>query len=76
MNPQDLLANADFVSRLSRRLVFDEHRSDDVVQETWLAALRAPPEEGRPVRSWLSWPSAGYFFSSTLRWAIFWPPPS
>ncbi len=34
-----LLAHADFVRGLARRLVLDEAAADDIVQGTWLAAL-------------------------------------
>ncbi|MEZ6037935.1 MAG: sigma-70 family RNA polymerase sigma factor [Planctomycetota bacterium] len=40
---QRLLAEEPFVRRLARGLLFDEHRVDDVVQQTWIAALRNPP---------------------------------
>ena len=53
LNPESLLAHADFVRALARSLVLDEHRADDVVQETWLAALQRPPGFGGNLRSWL-----------------------
>ena len=34
-------------------LVRDGHAAEDLVQETWLAALRARPAEDRPLRPWL-----------------------
>jgi len=60
VDPESLLVHADFVRTLARRLVRDDHRADDVVQETWLAALRNPPHSLGAVRSWLS--------SVTLNW--------
>src|SRR5262245_33950858 len=48
-----MLAHADWLSRLARHLVRPDI-ADDVVQETWVAALRSPPESGRPVRPWLA----------------------
>lgn len=54
MNPEELLAHADFVRALTRSLLQDEHRAADVSQEAWLAALRKPPISGRPVKPWLS----------------------
>lgn len=54
MEPEVLLAHADFVRALARSLVIDEHRAADIAQQTWLAALQHPPAEGRPVRSWLA----------------------
>ena len=43
-----------FVRSLARSLVRDEHRADDLVQETWLAALEQPPGILRSPRSWLA----------------------
>lgn len=50
---ETLLAHEGFVRGLARSLVRDESRADDVVQETWVTALRDPPREGGSVRSWL-----------------------
>src|SRR5690348_10304935 len=52
--PEDLLAHAAWVRRLAGALVGDAHVADDVVQDTWLAALRHPPAADRPVRPWLA----------------------
>ena len=47
--------HAGFVRRLARSLVRDESRADDVVQETWLAALEEPPRStGDGLRGWLA----------------------
>jgi RNA polymerase sigma-70 factor (ECF subfamily) len=49
-----LLAEASWVRSLAERLVRDRAEAEDVVQETWLAALRSPaPEDGR-LRPWLA----------------------
>ena len=48
-----LLEHEGFVRGLARSLVLDDHRADDLVQETWLAALRNPPRSGNTVRGWL-----------------------
>jgi RNA polymerase sigma-70 factor (ECF subfamily) len=48
-----LLADAAWTRRLALRLVGDEDDADDVVQETWISALRNPPEAARPPRPWL-----------------------
>ncbi len=49
--PETLLEHGPFVRRIARSLLFDEHRVDDVVQETWLAALERPPRKA--LRGWL-----------------------
>ena len=54
VKPESLLAHADFVRALARRLVLDEHQAEDVAQETWLAALEKPPRAVGAVRSWLA----------------------
>ncbi len=53
LDPERLLAEEDFVRRLARGLLFDDHRVDDVVQDTWVAALRS---KSRPqsLRAWLA----------------------
>ena len=48
-----LLAEAAWLRRLARRLV-DPAAADDVVQETFAAALAAPPQLDRPLRPWLA----------------------
>ncbi|HVS09663.1 MAG TPA: RNA polymerase sigma factor, partial [Planctomycetota bacterium] len=48
-----LLANAGWMRRLARRLARDEGEAEDLVQETWLAALRRGPGE-EPPASWLA----------------------
>jgi RNA polymerase sigma-70 factor (ECF subfamily) len=47
---EELLAHRQWVQSLSRQLVRDDALADDVVQETWLAALQNPPrpESARP----------------------------
>ena len=50
----DLLAHSGWVRSLAIRLLRDSNSADDVVQETWVAALRHPPEAGRPLRPWLA----------------------
>ena len=60
VNPQLLLAHESFVRAVARSLLADESRAEDVVQDTWLAALRSPPDGGRGasdagrLRSWLA----------------------
>lgn len=49
-----LLQHADWMRRLARLLVRDESLADDLVQDTWVAALRSPPRPGEPPRPWLA----------------------
>ncbi len=50
----ELLAHAGWIRALARRLVGDGPAADDLVQETWLAALKRPPANDRPLRPWLA----------------------
>ncbi len=50
----DLLAHSGWLRKLARSLVRDDAAAEDLVQETWLSALRSPPREHDGVRSWLS----------------------
>ncbi len=50
----ELLAQAEWLGALARRLADQPSRADDVVQDTWIAALRRPPERGRALRPWLA----------------------
>ena len=52
--PEVLLAHAEWVRALARRLLRDEALADDVVQEAWLAALRRPPGGVRDPGAWLA----------------------
>jgi RNA polymerase sigma-70 factor (ECF subfamily) len=54
LHPEELLAHADWVQALAVRLVHDRDVANDLVQETWLAALRRPPARGRSPRPWLA----------------------
>ncbi len=48
-----LLVHEEWLRALAWRLV-GEAAADDLVQETWLAALRRPPDPSRPARPWLA----------------------
>lgn len=48
-----LLAEAGWLRELARSLVDDPAAADDIVQQTWLAALRRPPAVDRSLRPWL-----------------------
>ena len=54
ISARELDGHVEWVRALARRLVRDEHRADDLAQQTWLAALCHPPERGRPIRPWLA----------------------
>src|SRR5438067_11216143 len=49
-----LLAHADWVRALARRLVADPARADDIAQEAWVAAIESPPRDARNVKGWLA----------------------
>src|SRR5262245_16523401 len=48
-----LLAEAPWLERLARSLTGDPIEADDLVQDTYAAALRSPPDTDRPIRPWL-----------------------
>ncbi len=50
----ELAGHRGFVEALARRLVFDQHLAEDLVQETLLAAMQNPPREKRALRAWLA----------------------
>ncbi len=49
-----LLEHAGWVRALARRLTQDEAAADDLVQETWLAALKRPPQLEERTKPWLA----------------------
>ena len=53
-SPETLLRHAAWLRRLARRLAHDDATADDLVQETWLAAVRRPPERPVAPRRWLA----------------------
>jgi RNA polymerase sigma factor (sigma-70 family) len=54
IQPESLLAEAGWVSRLAKSLVKDDATAQDLVQETWLAALKSPPLADGRLRPWLA----------------------
>lgn len=50
----ELLRHAAWTHRLARGLAGSDAAADDVVQDTWVAALRRPPDTGQPLRPWLA----------------------
>lgn len=53
LSPEALLAQSSFLRRLAQSLLFDEHEVDEVVQQTWLAALKQHPQNAASLRPWL-----------------------
>ncbi len=53
LSPSLLLQYAPGLRALVRRLVLDDSRVDDVLQETWLVALENPPRSQAALGSWL-----------------------
>ncbi len=53
IRPHELLEHSAWLRRLAGTLVRGDADADDLVQETYLAALRSPPLDDRPVRGWL-----------------------
>ncbi len=61
MDPQDniltqetLLEHSVWLRGLANQLIRDPGAAEDLVQDTWLAALRARPDPSRPLRPWLA----------------------
>ncbi|MEW6741693.1 MAG: sigma-70 family RNA polymerase sigma factor [Planctomycetota bacterium] len=54
MEIEELLAHSRFLRALARTLIRDEQRADDIVQETWVSAVRNPPRQLASVRGWLA----------------------
>jgi RNA polymerase sigma factor (sigma-70 family) len=51
---EDLLSHADWLRRLAAHLVRGGGGADDLLQDTWEAALRCPPDPARPAQPWLA----------------------
>jgi len=49
-----LLTHAEWLRSLALRLVGDADLADDVVQDTWISALRSPPRVDASARPWLA----------------------
>jgi RNA polymerase sigma-70 factor (ECF subfamily) len=59
---QKLLAHASWVRALAHGLVADSASAEDVVQDTWVAALECGPREEHSVRGWLRRVVANFVF--------------
>lgn len=53
LTAQTLLEQSDWMRGLARALVRDSAAAEDLVQDTWLAALRGRPDATRDLRPWL-----------------------
>jgi RNA polymerase sigma-70 factor (ECF subfamily) len=53
-SPEKLLEHATWLRRLAASLVNNATSADDLVQDTWAAALQRSPETDRPLRPWLA----------------------
>src|SRR5512140_3109750 len=51
---EELLVHTAWLRRLALRLVGDADVADDLVQETWIAAVRRSPEARDSLRPWLA----------------------
>ncbi|MFT5200050.1 MAG: RNA polymerase sigma factor (sigma-70 family) [Planctomycetota bacterium] len=51
---ETLLEHEPFVRSILRGLVSDENQVQDLVQETWVRALRRPPKEPGAIKGWLA----------------------
>ncbi|MBL8898981.1 MAG: sigma-70 family RNA polymerase sigma factor [Planctomycetes bacterium] len=54
LDPDLLHRHAPGLRALVRTLVLDDSRVDDIVQETWLAALKRPPQQTEKAGAWLA----------------------
>jgi RNA polymerase sigma factor (sigma-70 family) len=53
LDAEGLVRHGRALRRLAHDLVRDEDLAQDLVQETWMATLRSPPDPERPLRPWL-----------------------
>ncbi len=51
---ETLLEHEPFVRSILRGLVSDENQVQDLVQETWVRAMRRPPQEAGAIKGWLT----------------------
>ncbi len=53
LTPEDLLQHAGWIRNLARKLLQDEAAAEDVVQQTWTAAIERRPSARTELRGWL-----------------------
>ena len=51
---EELLTHETWLRRLAKGLVGSDSDVDDLLQETWMSAMRRPPDDRGPVQPWLS----------------------
>ena len=66
ISPEYLLAHADFVRGLARKLILDDDLAEDVAQNTLLTALERPPSAVAALPAWLKTVTKN-FAASTMR---------
>ncbi len=54
LNIEAMLEHSSWMRSFARSLVFDQSKVDDVVQETWLAAIKTPTNRIQNPKAWLS----------------------
>ena len=54
LTPETMLQHAGWIRSIARALLRDDSRAEDVVQQTWLAALERPLRDPAAIRAWLS----------------------
>ncbi|HEX6883362.1 MAG TPA: sigma-70 family RNA polymerase sigma factor [Planctomycetota bacterium] len=50
---ESLLSHQNWALRMARRLVREESEAEDLVQRTWMAALRRPPQSAIGAKAWI-----------------------
>jgi len=53
LTPDEILAHTQYLRVLARRLAHDDSEAEDLVQETWIEALKSPLEGIARLRPWL-----------------------
>ncbi|MFQ5653621.1 MAG: RNA polymerase sigma factor [Planctomycetota bacterium] len=53
LDPEHLLEHAGWLRALARSLVRDPSSAEDLMQQTWTAAIEAPPRQEGAARAWL-----------------------
>ena len=54
LSVQSLLSDGTWVRALALSLVHDDHRADDLIQQTWVRALETPPSKSESHAGWIA----------------------